>query len=246
MIRNRIFNGSDANLIENARTLHALFTANMADFTALDPQLNATFAQEWKEAIDEASSTTDNRVLLSQQAQHTHQVNTLMEEARKKYMEVMYFAEKAFGDDSKILHEFGMGDYKAARKSQPLMIAFMDQLTVTVSKYHTELEQVGCTQALLQSIGDMKRSLEEANTSQELFIKARPVLTARRCELMNRCYDYINRIRMAAKTIYFDNPVKANMFTFDANVRRKRKAQQTEVTESATTVTQQVMTTVGQ
>lgn len=218
MKNTRLFSGTTAGLIESSRTFHALFVSNLTDFTAFDPQLDAAFATRWKDLTDQASGSVSDGIIRSRQTQFTASVEDEMQKARLKYKELKYFAAKAFPDDPEILNELGATGYDRARRSQALMITFMDELFVAANKYKTQLLQAGYTEPLIQGIRDAKEALENSNTQQEVYIKARPVATAQRTDLLNACYKTMSQVLNAAQVIYYNDPVKAGQYVF-GNIR---------------------------
>lgn len=213
MYRTRMYQGSDARLIETSRTIHALLMANLSEFTAFDTKLNAAFASQWNDLMDQCSSVESASLLISRQTQLTASVLDKMQEARKKFQMIKHFAGVAFNNDPKVMNEFGATDFPVARRMQPYMIFFLNRLHTTAIKYKPELLTAGCTEALIDSIKSTHDELQNTNVTQESYIKSRPVLTAQRLEMMNECYKMLQRVISAAKVVYFDDPVKANMYS---------------------------------
>lgn len=213
MTRTRLYQGSDARLIETSRTIHALFVANLSDFNSFDAQLNTSFATQWKVLMDQCSTREGNSLIRSRQAQITATVQEKMEEARKKYQMMKYFVGTAFKNDPKVMNEFGASDFPVASRMQPYMILFLNQLHNAASKYKPQLLTAGCSEAFIDSIKDIQVALENTNLNQESYMKARPVLTAQRLELMNECYRTLVRVISAARVVYYDDEVKAAQYT---------------------------------
>ena len=210
----RAYKGSDDYMLETSNTLHSLFLANVADFTALDTTLTAAYGTTWLAAIDAAGTVVRDSQVKDILAQHTNDVLAQMELCKIKYNEVKFFANKVFPKDKARQAEFGTDTYIDARRSQSKMISFLDEMHKACVKYQAQLIAGGLTALKITEIQTLRTNLQNLNTTQESYIKARPVLTQDRIIILNTCYDYTRTVIEAAQVIYYNDMARRNQYIY--------------------------------
>jgi hypothetical protein len=212
----RVHHGSDAFMLEKSEELQEQFLLDVADFTAFDTELDAAFGGDWLDAINAALEFESDDLIVSQQEGKTAIVISGMQACSEAYIDIIYFAEKAFKNNRPVLREFGQGaKYKTATKSQSKMVDFMDELYKTATKYSLELAAKGCppgTIAAIQTVGNAYRS---SNTTQNLFIDNRPVISQDRVILLNTAYGFMSTVVSAAERVYRTNPAKLHFYSYN-------------------------------
>ncbi len=211
----RIYSGSDDYMLETANTLHLIFAANIAQFTAFDTKLDAPFSASWLNKIDLAGTVVRDSQIKDIQAQKTMEVLDVLTTSKTKYNEVKYFAKKAFPTNKAKQAEFGTDTYDDNRKSQSKMIAFMDEMHKACLKYQAELIVVGMTLGKITEIDTLRTQLLNANTNQEGYIKGRSVLTQDRIITLNECYLDTMTVIEAAQIVYINDYARKNQFVFN-------------------------------
>ncbi|MES2619941.1 MAG: hypothetical protein V4615_03745 [Bacteroidota bacterium] len=205
----RDYPGADYYLMEQSQLLKDLLTDDLADFTAFDLEFVAAFLIAWQTAIDDAVNYTDDNIVSAQIVTEGVSVNIEMQNCMNKYHDIMYFAAKAFGKRSTVLREFGQGTaYRKAVKSQERMFGFMDEFSKTAIKYTAELTAKGCPPAFITGIATVRDALNTTNRSQNLSIKARPVISQGRVIVYNALYTITRLVIDAAQNVYRTNPAK--------------------------------------
>lgn len=225
----RAYRGRDAFMASTARTTHHFFLSEIGKFTAYDTTLDAAFAGQFMLAIEAADTAGADYVIRSQQAQKTEVVEKVMDKARGAYIDVRYFAEKAFENSLATQGEFGFGDYLSVRKNKAKMIVFMDKLYEKCTKYAAELIAKGMTSADIANINTIKSELQNTNTSQESFKKERPKTTEERIITLNKCYKIMAHINKAAQRVYQDDYAKQKQFVYKPTAGKKKKEAESEV-----------------
>ncbi len=210
----RAYNGSDDYMLETSNTLQSLFVTNIADFTLFDTTLDNTFASNWLLSINAASTVIRDSQIKDIQAQRTDAVLAQMELCKLKYNEVKYFAVKIFPKDYARQAEFGTDTYGEARKSQSKMISFLDEMHKACVKYQTQLIAGGMSAAKIAAIQTLRTALQNANTSQESYVRGRPVLTQDRVILLNNCYLKTRTVIDAAQVIYYNDVARRQQYIF--------------------------------
>jgi len=208
----RIYNISDADLIEFSRTTVGNLKNNLANFTSIDTSINQKFVDDLSALIDKAEKTLTDEVITDRQVQLTNILKKKMDECKKHYRLMSYFAKNAFEDEPAIRNEFGENDYSSIRHSHAKMIIFMQTLIAITTKYKKELLKVGASQAQLDQTAILHEQLSNANYEQELFMSNRPVLTSDRIKNQNELWKLINKVHELSKIIYSDDFAKLKLF----------------------------------
>ena len=210
----RVYSIGDAHMLETAYTLHSLFNDNIADFTAFDATLDAAFATSWLATIDAAGTVVRDSQIKDIQAGKTVTVLEQMDLCRIKYNEVKYFAGKAFPRNKVKLAEFGAEDYDKVRRSQALMVSFMDEMHKACVTYTTELQAAGMTVGQIDEVNTLRTDLLNANTTQENYMRARPKLTDERITTLNTSFETTMTVVTAAQVVYYNDYASRRMFVF--------------------------------
>lgn len=214
----RTYKGTDAFMLESADTMQASFVLDQAEFEAFDTQLTVGFGTDWKNAIDAAYAEEGDNTVKAQIEAETVAVQTAMQKCRDAYTDIIYFAGKAFGDNSPRLKEFGRGSaYRSAYNNQPKLVEFMDELVEVTARYNTELTNAGCSAPVLAMPATALAELRSLNVNQNQSIKGRPTITAERVSKLNAAYEFMRTVTEAAKRVYRTNPAKLGLYTYTPN-----------------------------
>lgn len=212
----RNYTSSDAYMVETSRTLHALLTVDLAEFTAFDADFTPGYLTNWLAAIDAAGDVVRDAQVQDVIEAETAEVTAKMTECRKKYNEVKYFAGKAFPTNKPVRDEFGTEDYKKARNSQAKLIELMGILHKAAEKYKVQLIAQQYTQPKIDAILTLRNELQAENTGQNAAIKGRPVLSNERVNTLNAAYEFTAQVCEAAQLVYDENPVKQDQYVFNS------------------------------
>ena len=204
----RDFSLADTEMIQDARTKHASFTEDKADFVAFDPDFADPYADNFESQIDAAEAMPDDETILDQQQQLTNAVDLEMQKSRDKFQDSKPFIVKAFPTDAAIQNEFGFNDYKKAQSNQGVFIKFMLKFHGVAEKYKVQLIAQNYTQVKIDEILTRYTALKDADIAQELFIKSRPTKTQDRIKKYNTAWQTEKVICTAGKRIYKDDYAK--------------------------------------
>lgn len=211
----RTYEGSDNYMVQTSLTLHGLLTADLADFTAFDGDIDAGFLADWLAAIQAADGVVRDQVVQDVIEGQTSAVLAKMELCRKKYNEVKYFAGKAFPGNKPVMDEFGTEDYPKARNRQGKLIELMGILHKAADKYKVQLIAQAYSQPRIDEILTLRNELQAANTDQDVAIKGRPVLSNERVQVLNSAYKFTAQVCEVAQLIYADNQVKRDQYVYN-------------------------------
>lgn len=208
----RIYNGSDADMIEASRVMHGLFQEDLSAFTNFDPVFSADFAAIWLSKINIASGIVNDIQPLGELSNLTRLVEEKLEECREYFQYVKYFIEKAFPGQSEMWTQFGLNDYMASRKSETKMIQLLGILYKGMIRYQTELNAVGLSKTKIEQASELQTQLTSVNFDQEIAKKKRPTLTQERITALNDCFEYMQKVSRAGKIIFAKDYAKYNQY----------------------------------
>lgn len=208
----RIYNGSDADMIEASRVMHGLFLEDLSAFTNFDPIFNADFAALWINKINIAAGILNDIQPLGELSHLTKLVEMKLEECREYFQYVKYFIEKAFPGQREIWIQFGLNDYMGSRKSETKMIQLLGILYKGMIRYQTKLNEVGLSLAKIEQASELQTQLTSVNFDQEIAKKKRPTLTQERITALNDCFEYMQKVSRAGKIIFVKDYAKYNQY----------------------------------
>lgn len=211
----RVFNGTDAYMVQTARVTYGFINGDLAKFTAFDTTIKAPLLATFLANIVSADTVVADSAVIDQLSQTTENVVATMETARAKYAEVKYFASKAFPTSQATQNEFGLNDYDGVRKNDSKMIQFLDEMHKACVKYQTQLITAGYTAAGIAAIQTIRTDLQNKNTTQETFKKQRPKLTEDRIIVLNNCYNMMVQLNAAAQIVYAADYAKQKQFVYN-------------------------------
>ena len=224
--KNRLFSGSDADMLQASRVMQGIFVEDLTSFTAFDNSFAEPFADNWLAKIDECSAIVWDSSYVDTQAALTQKVEDKMEECRVFVATMKYFVEKAFPDQREIQSRFGFDDYEKARRSQTKMIQFLGILSKTAGEYSAQLTAAGFTQEKIDQISTLQTGLTNADYEQELSKKKRPLVTQERIRSLNECYEFLQKVSKAGKLIFAADYAKYQQYLLP--IERQSKAKEDE------------------
>ena len=218
----RFYKIADAKMLQFARTYLALFITDQAGFKATNPDFSDPFPTAWQAAIELAYSTPTDEVVVDVQSEQTKVVLDIMEQCRKKYRQVSYYAGDAFDEDKTILNEFGQDDYENIRTSQAGMVVFMGTLFETTTKYFAELKAKGFTAAMRDEIPLLQKSLSDSDVQQELQKKQRGTTAATRVSRMNDVWKFCQKVNRASKLVFDGDIAKLHQYLLPGSENKQQ------------------------
>lgn len=211
----RAYKAKDSDMYDAGMSAMNFFEKHLADFTTHDPSLNTSYLNNWKAALNELMK----HLPVKGQEGVVFEDSFLIEDAdktlklcRTKYMEVKYYAGKAFPDNKELLKEFGAGNYSKVQFSRLRMVPFMKTLHGVATKYKTELIAQNYLQPSIDHILTLALQLETDTQEQQLKKKERPTETRKRIEAFNTFYGFGQQVAEAARFVFRDNDVYRNQF----------------------------------
>lgn len=216
----RSFNLQDAKFMEHSEVVAATLPGDLTDFTAFDATITTEFVTQLQQAIDEAKTVSPDMIVKGEIKEDTQKVEKALEDCYEDYKTIAYFVRKAFGRNEAVQSQFGKNDIQKARKSQPVMVAFMESLVKTAAKYTAELTGAGCPAELITGLADKTAVLRDSNIDQEQSKSGRPLNTQSRVEMFNNVNALLQTLHEIASIIYRDNPQKLSIYTLPKRARK--------------------------
>ena len=203
-----------ADMLQDGRTMQALFLDDKAEFIALDDQFDDPFAADWLESIDTSDGVETAETREDEQMQKTEDVLLQIDEVVKVHTVSKYFVEKAFAGKKGLQNKFGLDDFATEGRTQRAISSFLENLykQCQSADYKPALLAAGMTQAQIDEIETVRQAFNDLNTDQDKFIRTTTQATADRDKQYNSTYDFAQRVNRASKVIFRGNIIKLNQY----------------------------------
>jgi hypothetical protein len=218
--RERLFDIDDALLMQRSRTLRQHFINNLAAFTALDADLNNTFADNWLLAIEECENCPTDETMNDELRDRTLTLEKGRSDCLEAANDLKYYVEKAFpGTDEQpdltksMLREFGFTERAQVRQKSMELIAWLLVMgKMAQDEYPAELAAVNMPAAVLTTISQTAEALLEAKMKQELFKRQILRTTRLRIVQLNALYKFYTTVHLAAQSVFKDDDERRALF----------------------------------
>lgn len=203
----------DAEFAQKQRVIHAHFVKRLADFTAFDANLHAAFAADWLAFIQIFEALPSDETMIDTIAQATDDLDIQRKVCYDSIRDIEYYAHRAFPDNAKKNREFG---FNAARKEnerdiRKMIVNLMVTRKVAVD-YTAELTAVGMPAGMLLAFKDKAGALGDSEVHQEYTKRLRIRAFENRVNGYNSLYRTYIRVRLAAYSIYSNQPETRQLF----------------------------------
>lgn len=209
----RIYNFSDAILLEFAEHMVDALYLDIDLFTKFDSKFTPESVSDIRHSVDTVYSIKTDNVIRDELAELTQNVSVSLNDCNTCYRGIMYFVEKAFPGNMPVHNQFGKNDIAKAKTNQFPMVMFMENMEKMVSKYRNELIKVGCSESLIDSISEHKKTLLERNRLQESYKKERAVITQDRLVACNNLYKKLRPVSEMSKIIFANDPARLSKYS---------------------------------
>lgn len=214
---NRLYrNISDAKMLTEAETIHALFLDDLADFSGFDSQLDAAFGTMLIDAINTARAFETDETVQDGIAILTEKVEQTWKACRDHFQDAKYFIEKAHADSPATLKKYGYDDYRDMSRDADKVVPFMDLFSAAANQYSAELLAAGYTAAKIAEIDAKASNFRKALNEQNKAQKDRLEKTHDRIVLMNKVWVLLQQINKASKAIYRNSYEKLQQYLLPA------------------------------
>lgn len=199
----------DYEMLEKAQIFHANFVIDLADFTAAFSALDATFASDFQDAIDDADAIPSNSEVMNEIEIITEQIDEKMGECRVAIQKLFTYAKITFKSDAKV-KSFGKSLYQKARNNQLRMKELLELGHRIASETANQLALIaaGYSAAEITELDTLMDELDALNLSQETLKLTRLKKTETRVIAYNTVWEYMMQINQASKVVYATSPAK--------------------------------------
>ena len=202
----------DAVLMEKSSTMHSLFVENMAAFTAFDPDLNLTYANNWNAQIDICQDDSSDSTIIAQQTQHTEALEKAKTAGLLAAEDLEYYVKKAFPGNKRIAKEFAFNKRSGLRARTLNLISWLMVMKKVADDYAADLAAVSMPAAVLTNLEAAAQNVATKEIDQEYFKRKRLRYTRERMEKFNRLYAICKEVNDAAQSVFRNDYARWQMF----------------------------------
>lgn len=201
-------------VIINAETFLRLYSIDHLDFEAKDPQrFTVTYENDFRTKINDAMNTGTDESYMDEVSQKSEGVSNKLKEARKYFnIDIRYWVGKTFPDDEAKKKEFGFDNYANAKRTNKLMIDFMNTLKGVVDKNKTEMLAKGTPLAIIDNAAVLEQELRDEKKQQQVKLRERNTLAQNRTIKYNSVWTVMSEINEGAKLVYAEDPAHLAVF----------------------------------
>lgn len=212
----RTFRGDFAELLQTSRTLHKQFEDRLRDFSTFDADFNASFANDWRAAIEAAEAHPTDETERDELQHRSNEVQRTLSIYLKKLDELEYYCHKAFDPtDPDTMLLFAFEQRSKALQSMSRFILW----AVAMKKFYNELlPQLQAAGMPAQLDTDLEQGFDDvlaAEVAQEQQKRLMKISTRKRIAKLNAVFSFNQKVNRAAQVIYYSEPLKKALFKLE-------------------------------
>ena len=208
----RDYEMEDNIILQKSSTLHALFEDNIAPFTAFDPDMDSTYAGNWKAQIELCQSDLPDETIVDQQTQRTAELEKAKTASLLAAEDLEYYVKKAFPGNKRIAKEFAFNKRSGLRAHTLNLISWLMVMKKVADDYSTQLATVNMPLAVLTGLEAAAQAVANKEIEQEYFKRKRLRFTRERMEKFNRLYAICKEVNDAAQSVFRNDHARWQMF----------------------------------
>lgn len=210
---------SDAKMLAEAQTILDLLKTDMAQFTAMDAQLNAGFADDMQISINNAIKIPSDAAVLRNITELTDDQKKAWQACKDHFKDAQYFIEKAFGDNKARLQRFGFDDYREMCRNKRKVDMFMYLFDSACRQHAAALIAVGYSQQRIDAIEPLHQAFANAKRVLHNAQSESGELTDERIKIYNAVWEYLRTINRASKIVFKNNYAKQKQYLLPAGTK---------------------------
>lgn len=216
---------SDTKMLAEAQTILDLFSTDIAQFTAMDAELNAGFADAMQLAIKNAIKIPSDAAVLRNITELTDDQKKAWQACKDHFKDAQYFIEKAFGNNMARLYLFGFNDYREMCRNKRKVDMFMYLFDSACRQHAAALIAVGYSQQRIDAIQLLQQAFANAKRVLNNAQSKSGELTDERIKIYNAVWEYLRAINRASKIVFKNNYAKQKQYLLpkDATSNRAKK-----------------------
>jgi len=191
---------ADSVLKQKADELIALIDRDLAEFS--DRGYNAAKKKEFTEARDAVENFPSDEQFESVKMNLTAEKDVARNALEKTMRSIFNMAENVFGQMGARYKEFG--NAAISQQGDAELVRVAKTMTVTSTKYLTELAGEGLTEGKITTLTAQREALDIAIDAQAKGISDRDVATEDRIEVLNNLYRLVNKYAGTGQDIFYE------------------------------------------
>lgn len=213
-VNKRKYSKADLVMLAQSRLFHTAVQANLADFTAKYPFIDADFLSVFLAKIVAAEDFITNTENQDDTHVETSDVEADMENCRNTVQDLFSYVELAFKGNSAVQNEFGVKEYKKVLESSVKFPQFLERAheKAAIPAYAAALLTKGWTAASQTAFQVLITKLKTDSNKQYKDIKDRGKVTQDRIEVENSVWDDMVTISICSKKLYYENYAMTQKF----------------------------------
>lgn len=208
----RLYPYTDADMKSIASTYRAQTADHLAAFQAFDPQLDATFLNDWKLAIEAAYDIPTDETIMDIMQSRTAHVNSSHAACMDAMRDLRYYASKAFAKTSSERALLNFNGLNKARHSISRTVVYMLAEHRAATELAAPLQAKGMLPAQIDALETTAQALLLAETDHEYHKHQRLMLTRKRVELGNHLWSFCQQVNQASKAVFASDETLLGMF----------------------------------
>lgn len=203
----------DSVFIESNRTIHAHFIKRLADFTALDANLDAAFAADWLTNIEAFEDLPSDDLMRAEVEVFTEELPKQKAVCLTAIADLEYYVKKTFPRNKSKLREFGFAQTRKSVDGPTIKMAVnLSVMVMVASDYTAQLTGAGMPAGVVANIDNEIEKLFDIEIKQEYQKRLRIRALENRIFTYNTLYRFYDQVRSAAHVIYRDKPETLQLF----------------------------------
>lgn len=211
-----MFHGDFAVFLQTSRTLHKQFEDRLTDFSTFDADFNASFANDWRAAIEAAEAHPTDETERDELQHRSSEVQCILSAYLKKLDELEYYCHKAFdATDPDTMLLFAFEQRSKALQSMSRFLLWVVASQNAYSDYLPQLLAAGMPPQLDTDLGIFFNTFLAAEVAQEQQKRLMEISTRKRIAKLNAVFSFNQKVNRAAQVIYYSEPLKKALFKLE-------------------------------
>lgn len=215
----RKFSGGDDSMLERAELFQDQVTAEVADFTARFPWLDAAWLTAFQADIDAADAFPKDDSVVFDIKVLTGDVTAAMKQSYAALQALGGYAKLAWPTDLARQRVFGQQNWKKAYSSTLKLNEALELAheKAEVASYKADLLAKGYTQAEIDMLETLADELQLKNRLQEAAKAGRKVSVHDRVVLLNTVWGHMQTINICASVVWANDAERMGQYTLYAS-----------------------------
>ncbi len=229
----RIYNVSDADLLQAAEVMVIKIPDDIESFTTFDSTIKAGYPSTIGAAIALAKSIPPDSQIVQTQAGLTQKLKKASAACYQTYQTIAFFVRKAYVGDIAMHKKFGLNEINKVRFNQNKFKQFIELLFASAEEHKQALIDKGCNENVFVALPLLLKTFTDAGSNQKKFKKQRGLITQQRIRNLNALFLLLKPLEEISANIFSHDPAKKKAYRLPHPVvmTKKRKKDEEESDE---------------